>query len=85
MTDRCYVVKAADAGAGKLSLLQEDPLPHCAALASQAIMTNAPMAVAMAIFKYWFLFMLISYHITGSEWRSYSRLGAERGLPGYTP
>ena len=26
MTDRGYVVKAADTGAGKVSLLQEDPL-----------------------------------------------------------
>ena len=28
MTDRSYVEKAADAGAGKISLLQEDPLRY---------------------------------------------------------
>src|SRR5215212_4337969 len=49
MTDRGYVVKAADAGAGKVTLLQEDPLRYML----RAV--GAGMGLAIVVFTFWVL------------------------------
>ena len=49
MTDRGYVEKAADAGAGKVSLLQEDPLRYML----RAV--GAGMGLTIVVFAYWVL------------------------------
>jgi nitrite transporter len=48
MTDRGYVVKAADAGAGKVSLLQEDPVRYLL----RAV--GAGMGLTIVVFTYWY-------------------------------
>ena len=49
MTDRGYVEKAADAGAGKISLLQEDPLRYML----RAV--GAGMGLTLVVFVFWVL------------------------------
>jgi nitrite transporter NirC len=49
MTDRGYVVKAADAGAGKVSLLQEDPVRYLL----RAV--GAGMGLTIVVFTFWVL------------------------------
>src|SRR5262245_20026494 len=49
MTDRDYVVKAADAGFGKVSLLQEDPLRYML----RAV--GAGMGLTVVVFTFWVL------------------------------
>jgi len=49
MTDRDYVVKAADAGLGKVSLLQEDPLRYML----RAV--GAGMGLTIVVFTFWIL------------------------------
>ena len=49
MTDRDYVVKAADAGFGKVSLLQEDPLRYML----RAV--GAGMGLTIVVFTFWVL------------------------------
>ena len=49
MTDRGYVVKAADTGAGKVSLLQEDPLRYM----FRAV--GAGMGLTVVVFTFWVL------------------------------
>jgi nitrite transporter NirC len=49
MTDRSYVEKAADMGAGKISLLQDDPLRYM--LRS----VGAGMGLTLVVFVYWVL------------------------------
>jgi nitrite transporter NirC len=49
MTDRDYVVKAADAGLGKVSLLQEDPLRYML----RAV--GAGMGLTIVVFTFWVL------------------------------
>jgi nitrite transporter len=49
MTDRGYVVKAADAGVGKVTLLQEDPLRYML----RAI--GAGMGLTIVVFTFWVL------------------------------
>ena len=49
MTDRDYVVKAADAGLGKVSLLQEDPLRYML----RAV--GAGMGLTVVVFTFWVL------------------------------
>jgi nitrite transporter len=49
MTDRLYVEKAADAGAGKLKLLQEDPLRY------MVRSIGAGMGLTLVVFVYWVL------------------------------
>src|SRR5262245_42602866 len=49
MTDRGYVVKAADAGAGKVSLLQEDPARYML----RAV--GAGMGLTIVVFTFWVL------------------------------
>ena len=49
MTDRGYVVKAADAGAGKVSLLQEDPVRYML----RAI--GGGMGLTIVVFAFWVL------------------------------
>jgi nitrite transporter NirC len=49
MTDRGYVVKAADAGVGKVTLLQEDPLRYML----RAI--GAGMGLTIVVFTFWML------------------------------
>src|SRR5688500_5024259 len=49
MTDRGYVEKAADAGVGKVSLLQEDPLRYML----RAI--GAGMGLTLVVFVFWVL------------------------------
>src|SRR6476620_7169748 len=49
MTDRGYVVKAADAGAGKVSLLQEDPVRYLL----RAV--GAGMGLTIVVFAFWVL------------------------------
>jgi nitrite transporter len=49
MTDRGYVVKAADTGAGKISLLQEDPLRYM----FRAV--GAGMGLTVVVFTFWVL------------------------------
>jgi nitrite transporter len=49
MTDRSYVVKAADAGAGKVSLLQDDPLRYML----RAV--GAGMGLSLVVFVFWVL------------------------------
>ena len=49
MTDRGYVVKAADAGIGKVSLLHEDPLRYML----RAV--GAGMGLTLIVFVYWVL------------------------------
>ena len=49
MTDRGYVEKAADAGAGKVSLLQEDPLRYML----RAV--GAGMGLTLVVFVFWVL------------------------------
>jgi len=49
MTDRGYVVKAADAGAGKVSLLQEDPARYLL----RAV--GAGMGLTIVVFTFWVL------------------------------
>jgi nitrite transporter NirC len=49
MTDRGYVVKAADTGASKVSLLQEDPLHYML----RAV--GAGMGLTVVVFTFWVL------------------------------
>src|SRR6476620_11286555 len=49
MTDRLYVEKAADAGAGKLKLLQDDPLRY------MVRSIGAGMGLTLVVFVFWVL------------------------------
>jgi len=49
MTDRIHVEKAADAGAGKINLLQDDPLRYML----RAV--GAGMGLTLVVFVFWFL------------------------------
>jgi len=49
MIDRIYVEKAADAGVGKISLLQDDPLRYML----RAV--GAGMGLTLVVFVFWVL------------------------------